>query len=58
MAVSPLSSGRWAVMLGLEFYRAIFPTICRNGYDIFTQRARASGSDKLGIAVRAFELMQ
>jgi phytoene synthase len=55
-AISLLASGQWAVMSGLEIYHAILPAIRRNGYDVFTQRARASSAHKLGLAARAFWL--
>jgi 15-cis-phytoene synthase len=55
-AISLLASGQWAVMSGLEIYQAILPAIHRNGYDIFTQRARANNARKLGLAARAFWL--
>lgn len=55
-AISLLASGQWAVMSGLGIYHAILPAIRRNGYDVFTQRARASSARKLGLAARAFWL--
>jgi phytoene synthase len=55
-AISLLASGQWAVMSGLGIYHAILPAIRRNGYDVFTQRARANNARKLGLAARAFWL--
>jgi phytoene/squalene synthetase len=55
-AITLLASGQWAVMSGLEIYHAILPAIRRNGYDVFTQRARTSHARKLGLAARAFWL--
>jgi phytoene desaturase len=48
-----LQAGRWGVMSGLEVYRAILPSIRRNGYDVFTHRAGASRLMKLGLALNA-----
>jgi phytoene synthase len=48
-----LQTGRWGVMTGLEVYRAILTSIRRNGYDVFTYRAGATRSEKLGLALKA-----
>ena len=42
----------WAVMAGLEVYRAILPGIRRNGYDVFTRRVGTTKPQKLGLAPR------
>ncbi len=52
-AVRLLASGQWAVMSGLEVYRAILAEIRRNGYDVFRRRAAASKWGKAGLALRA-----
>ncbi len=52
-AVRLLASGQWAVMSGLEVYRAILTGIRRNGYDVFRRRAAASKWGKAGLALRA-----
>lgn len=46
-SVSMLAAGRWGIMSGLEIYRAILSSIRRNGYDVFTRRARTNGLQKL-----------
>jgi phytoene synthase len=48
-----LQTGRWGVMSGLEVYRAILPSIRRNGYDVFTRRAGASRPRKLCLMLSA-----
>ena len=48
-----LQAGRWGVMSSLEVYRAILTSIRRNGYDVFTRRAGATRSEKLGLALKA-----
>lgn len=52
-AVGLLASGRWAVMLGLEVYRAIIPAIRRSQYDVFTQRASVTPARRLGLVLKA-----
>lgn len=52
-AVKMLASGRWGVMSGLEIYRGILKSIRRNGYDVFSQRARANEMSKIGLVARA-----
>lgn len=49
-----LASGRWAVMTGLEVYRAILGSIRRNRYDVFTRRAGASMAQKIGLAAKSW----
>jgi 15-cis-phytoene synthase len=53
VAVPWLRHGRWAVMAGLEIYRAIHTSIRRNGYDVFTKRATTTKLEKAGLALRA-----
>jgi phytoene synthase len=53
LAVRRLRTGRVGVMAGLEVYRAILPSIRRNGYDVFTRRAGTSRRQKLVLALRA-----
>ena len=53
-SVAMLETGRWAVMSGLEIYRAILPGIRRNRYNVFTRRAGAGTARKFGLAARAF----
>jgi phytoene synthase len=55
-SVSMLASGQWAVMSGLEIYRAILGGIRRNHYDVFARRARASTLRKFGLATKALSL--
>lgn len=52
-SVSMLAAGRWGIMSGLEIYRAIMPSIRRNGYDVFTRRARTNRLQKLALAGKA-----
>lgn len=52
-SIPMLASGRWAVMSGLEIYRAIISGIRRNRYDVFTLRARASQLTKMGLVLKA-----
>lgn len=52
-SVMMLGAGRWGVMSGLEIYRAILPGIRRNGYDVFSQRARATDLRKAGLVARS-----
>jgi 15-cis-phytoene synthase len=54
--VPMLASGRWAVMSGLEVYRAILNSIRRNRYNVFTRRAGSSMARKIGLAARAWWL--
>jgi len=49
-SVARLAVGRWAVMSGLEVYRAILGSIRRNQYDVFTRRANTSRVQKLRLA--------
>jgi phytoene synthase len=53
-SISMLASGRWAVMSGLEVYRALIAGIRRNRYDVFDRRAGTSKAQKLGLAARSF----
>jgi phytoene synthase len=53
-SVPMLAAGRWAVMSGLEVYRAILQAIRRNRYDVFTRRAGATRVKKLGLALRSY----
>jgi phytoene synthase len=52
-SVKMLAAGRWGIMSSLEIYRAILSGIRRNGYDIFTRRARTNKLQKLGLVTRA-----
>ncbi len=52
-SVKMLGAGRWGIMSSLEIYHAILPGIRRNGYDVFTHRARANTLRKLGLVGRA-----
>jgi phytoene synthase len=52
-AVGMLAAGRWAVMSGLEIYRAIITQIRRNKYDVFNKRASASDSMKMALVAKA-----
>lgn len=51
--VQMLGTGRWAVMSGLEIYRAILRGIRKNNYDVFTRKASTSRMEKLGLLARA-----
>ena len=51
--VQMLASGQWAVMSGLEIYRAILPGIRRNNYDVFARRASTSKTGKLRLVAKA-----
>jgi phytoene synthase len=53
-SVTMLASGRWAVMSGLEVYRALIAGIRRNRYDVFTRKAGTSSVQKIGLAARSF----
>jgi len=53
-SVDLLASGRWGVMSGLEIYRAILAAIRRSGYDVFHQKAGATPSQKIGLALKSF----
>jgi phytoene synthase len=52
-SVKMLAAGRWGIMSSLEIYRAILSSIRRNGYDVFTRRARTTKLQKLGLVGRA-----
>jgi phytoene synthase len=52
-SVSMLASGRWAVMSGLEVYRAIIAGIRRDHYDVFGRRVSVSKARKLGLAIKS-----
>lgn len=52
-SVGLLASGRWAVMSGLEVYRALLDGIRRNRYDVFSRRASATSTQKLGLAAKS-----
>ena len=52
-SVCMLASGRWGVMSGLEIYRAILPSIRRNGYDVFHQKSSPNGAQKIGFALKS-----
>jgi phytoene synthase len=49
-----LKTGRWAVLTGLETYRAILTCIRKNDYDVFTKRASANQIQKLRFLLNAF----
>lgn len=53
-SVPMLASGQWAVMSGLEVYRAIISGIRRNRYDVFNFRAETSKPQKVGLALKAW----
>ncbi|MFM8322597.1 MAG: phytoene/squalene synthase family protein [Chloroflexota bacterium] len=53
-AVPLLANGQWAVMSGLEVYRAIIGGIRRNRYDVFTRRAGTNRAQKLALACKAW----
>jgi phytoene synthase len=52
-AVGMLTSGRWGVMSALEIYRAILTSLRQNNYDVFSRRARANTTRKIGLVARA-----
>ncbi|MBZ0099125.1 MAG: squalene/phytoene synthase family protein, partial [Taibaiella sp.] len=52
--IAMLESGRWAVMSGLEIYRAILLGIRRNKYDVFTKRAGTSRYRKMGLVIKSW----
>jgi phytoene synthase len=52
-SVKMLAAGRWGIMSSLEIYRAILSGIRRNGYDVFTRRARTNTLQKLGLVAKA-----
>jgi phytoene synthase len=52
-SVKLLATGRWGIMSSLEIYRAILSGIRRNGYDVFTRRARTNRLQKLGLVTKA-----
>jgi phytoene synthase len=52
-SIPMLSSGRWAVLSGLEVYRAILDGIRRNHYDVFNNKAGASRVRKIGLALKS-----
>jgi phytoene synthase len=53
-SVALLAEGRWAVMSGLEVYRAILFGIRRNRYDVFNTKAGTDKWQKLSLAARAW----
>jgi len=53
-AVALLASGQWAVMSGLEVYRAILAGVRRNRYDVFHRRASTGKAHKLALALKAW----
>jgi phytoene synthase len=53
LSIPLLDSGRWAVLSGLEVYRAIIGAIRRNKYDVFNHKAGASKTRKLSLAIKA-----
>jgi phytoene synthase len=53
-SVPMLASGRWAVMSGLEVYRAILDGIRRNGYDVFNHRAGTTRLQKIRLATKSW----
>ncbi len=55
-SVTMLATGRWAVMSGLEIYRAILNSIRRNRYNVFARRAGSSKVRKIGLAAKAWWL--
>jgi phytoene synthase len=52
-SVKTLAAGRWGIMSSLKIYRAILSSIRRNGYDVFTRRARTNKLQKLGLVTKA-----
>jgi len=53
-SIKMLNSGQWAVMSGLEIYRAILSAVRLKDYDVFNQRASMNGVQKLTLAVKAY----
>lgn len=53
-AVPMLAAGRWAVMSGLEVYRAILDGIRRNRYNVFDRRAGTTRIQKIGLAAKSW----
>jgi phytoene synthase len=53
-AVALLDRGRWAVMSGLEVYRALLNGIRRNRYNVFDRRAGTNTIQKVGLAGQAW----
>lgn len=56
-AASLLASGQWAVMSGLEVYRAILDGIRRNRYNVFDRRAGTNKLQKVRLAARSLALV-
>jgi phytoene synthase len=52
-----LASGRVGVMSGLLIYRAIMSSIRRNGYDVFSKRARTTRWEKVRMVSRAVRMV-
>jgi phytoene synthase len=52
-SIKMLAAGRWGIMSSLEIYRAILSSIRRNGYDVFSRRARTTRLQKLGLVGKA-----
>jgi phytoene synthase len=53
VGVRLLASGRWGVMSALNIYRAILPSIRRNGYDVFSRRAGTTAAQRAGLSLKA-----
>ncbi len=53
-SVQKLAAGQWAVMSGLEIYRAIISAIRLNNYDVFNHRASMNWLQKLSLAMKAY----
>jgi len=53
-SVTMLATGRWAVMSGLEVYRALLASIRHNHYDVFNRRAGTNKMQKVGLAAKSF----
>lgn len=53
-SVQKLAAGQWAVMSGLEIYRAIISAIRLNSYDVFNHRASMNWLQKLSLAMKAY----
>lgn len=52
-----LASGRWAVMSGLEVYRAILNRIRRNRYNVFERLAGTNKLQKVSLAAKSLALV-
>ncbi|MGF1503758.1 MAG: phytoene/squalene synthase family protein [Anaerolineae bacterium] len=52
--VRMLASGRWAVMSGLEIYRAILLSIRENEYDVFSKKSGATTAQMIGLVIKSW----